>query len=370
MFTKKRLIKLGLLVALVGIPLVAYAATAPKNLKAIDTPADEECLTFETDYNAFEWVNCHATTFTTDVTLENSEFIDNGTNGTINLGRNNAGTVTLGSLDDDSTAALTIDPGGATTLTLGGTTDTVIVAATSGFTLENSESINAGTDATFDFTRNDAGVVTITCSDDDASAGCVYDAGGASPIVVGSADVTAITLTTDDTGTAEAVLPVNSVGPTEFGVHTEELIICGENAENSTVYFGPATGPFGGDGSDISRGSAGCDALDNATESTADAAVSTLAMKVHGFRCTSDATMGSGETQVFTLRTAEGNAITTDGASTTLTCTIGEGATECRTNDSTTTNIAAGATVAMKVVAVDNNADGDESWCKLTVSFP
>lgn len=46
--------------------------------------------------------------------------------------KDTAGTVTLTTADDDATAAMTIDPGGNATLTLGSASDTVTVAATSG----------------------------------------------------------------------------------------------------------------------------------------------------------------------------------------------------------------------------------------------
>lgn len=61
---------------------------------------------------------------------------------------------------------------------------------------ESGETLSNEADATFEFARNDAGIVTLIAADDDAVAGITLDAGGASPIVVGSADVTAITLTT------------------------------------------------------------------------------------------------------------------------------------------------------------------------------
>jgi hypothetical protein len=80
----------------------------------------------------------------------------------------------------------------------------------------NSDSINNLADATFDFTRNTAGAVTLTCSDDDATCAMVYDAGGAAAITVGSADVTAVTITTDSTGDAELVLPAESVSSAEI----------------------------------------------------------------------------------------------------------------------------------------------------------
>ena len=109
-----------------------------------------------------------------------------------------------GSLDVATGGDLDIESGGA--LKFAGTSITSTaaeinaldgVAGNTGLILGNSETINAGTDATFDFTRDDAGIVTMTCSDDDATAGCTYDAGGASPIVIGSSDVTVVTVTTD-----------------------------------------------------------------------------------------------------------------------------------------------------------------------------
>jgi hypothetical protein len=74
---------------------------------------------------------------------------------------------------------------------------------------EFSDSIVFSADATIDFTRDDTGIVTLTCSDDDAIAGCTYDAGGASPIAVGSADVTQVTVVTDGgTVTMDGVVSV------------------------------------------------------------------------------------------------------------------------------------------------------------------
>lgn len=101
------------------------------------------------------------------------------------LSRDDSGTVTLTSADDDATAALTIDPGGNATLTLGSASDTISVAATSGVTLSNSETISNGTNGAFDFTRNDSGTVTITSSDDDATADLTIDPGGNSVLTLG-----------------------------------------------------------------------------------------------------------------------------------------------------------------------------------------
>lgn len=191
----------------------------------------------------------------------------------------------------------------------------------------------------------------------------------AGPLTVGSSGTTAVTVTTDDTGDAEEVHRANSIGPGEvFGLY-KELILCGELAENGTTFLGPSTGQFGGNGADLSIGGTACDALDNVTEATADAPISPLATKINGMYCTTDGTLGASESIVYTLRTAAANAVTTDGAATTVTCTIGTGETACRSPSGTTTNIAAGATVAISATETSNNAD-DNGWCSVMVSFP
>ena len=53
-----------------------------------------------------------------DLIFANLERVSNDTNGTITLGRNDAGVVTLNAADDDSTAAFTIESGGDAILTL------------------------------------------------------------------------------------------------------------------------------------------------------------------------------------------------------------------------------------------------------------
>ena len=132
----------------------------------------------------------------TGVTLSNSERVDNNVNGTITLARNDAGTVTVTSADDDATAALSIVAGGTATLTLGDSADTVTVGATTGLTLANAESVNTGVDAAFDFTRSDAGAVTLTSSDDDGTAALTLDPGGNAALTLGSAsDTIAIPVT-------------------------------------------------------------------------------------------------------------------------------------------------------------------------------
>ncbi len=52
----------------------------------------------------------------------------------------------------------------------------------------NNDSVNNSADATFDFTRDDTGTVTITASDDDANAAMLIVAGGTGDMTLGDAD--------------------------------------------------------------------------------------------------------------------------------------------------------------------------------------
>lgn len=179
---------------------------------------------------------------------------------------------------------------------------------------------------------------------------------------VGSGAIDATELATDSVDSAE--IAENAVDEDELDAFTDSVILCGENDENGTIYFGPSTGAFGGNGADLSQGGAACDALDDATEATADAPIlAASAFKVTGFYCTTDATLGAAETIVFTLRSAAA------GTTPAITCTIGEAASQCSTTTGSTTDIAAGATIAMQAVEASDNADGDESWCRVGIAI-
>lgn len=380
------------------------------------------------------------------ITFSNGESINTSTDDSFDFTRDDSGTVTLTSSDDDATANMTIDPGGTATLTLGSSADTVTVAATSGLTFSGAESINNATAATFDFTRDDAGIVTLTCSDDDATAGCTYDAGGASPIVVGSgdvtsitlttdggsvivdgsldgvapagitgtpattgiwtftrdaagivtitaadddataaltidpggaaaltlgsADVTAVTVTTDGTGTAEVALPAGSIDGTEILDGTinaadeayagrAQIVICGDltTINNNTVYYGPnrAVTAAGTSGMTCDVSAAG-----NTTEATADApAFEAQAFHVRAMVCR---TVDTGETVSFTLRTAEG------ATTPSVTCSIADNELDCVADVQTTTQIASAATIA--VAAASTGDLGTAAFvCTLDVVF-
>lgn len=144
--------------------------------------------------------------------------------------------------------------------------------------------------------------------------------------------------------------------------YVTNITFCGDDGgANNTNYMGPATPMWTGDVGAYVLASGTCSALDNATEATADAPVSTLALAVKGMRCITDQTLGASESIVYTLRSAAADVTPS------VTCTIGTGATECRSN--VATNIAAGATMAVKQVLTSDNAVG-HGWCQITVSLP
>jgi len=208
------------------------------------------------------------------------------------------------------------------------------------------------------------GCATLVGADAAGAANTCLDTTGAGAITIGSADVTTVTIVADGTADADFVVPENSIGPDEVAVMSDWVIFCGQAAENDTIYYGPATAVFGGDGSaSYAISSAACDALDNATEATADAPIFTnVAFKITGLYCKQSGTLGAGESATFTVRSA--TADTTPAIS----CVISAGETDCRSLTGSTTDITAGATVAVKAVQVSNNTD-DDHWCKVYVAY-
>lgn len=177
------------------------------------------------------------------------------------------------------------------------------------------------------------------------------------------------------TGTAALVVPTNSVGlGREVSGYMEKVSFCGDLVDGSstpaTTFLGPGVAEVNGTPTDYVIAGSACNALDSTTESTADGVLSTLATKIVGFRCKQSAASGAGKTTTYTFRTAEADAVTTDGGATTLTCSIaGATATECRTIAGTTTDIAAGATVAVKALT-DANLSAQDARCVALVAFP
>lgn len=253
-----------------------------------------------------------------------------------------------------------LDATGADDLDIGSADVTEVTITTDGGALDVGTTSNVLT-----FTAAAGQTATFYGADDAGAANTALDTAGAGTITIGSADVTAVTITTDSTGDGtDLVLPENGVSGNEAMIPSDSFIACGQNDENGTIYLGPALAPFLGDGStSYALGTAGCDGLDNATEGTADAPLTNYgAFKIVGMWCATDGTMGAGESIVFTARSAEGNLTPS------ITCTIGTGAQYCRSVGATTTDVAAGATVAVKAVQTSDNAD-DNSWCRVYIQM-
>jgi len=144
----------------------------------------------------------------------------------------------------------------------------------------------------------------------------------------------------------------------------DTVILCGDGPSGAgTVYMGPATTTFGGEGDDASIGGSVCDGLESGTEGTSDAPILTdVAFGVAGVICTTDGTIGSAETVVFTMRTATADTVPTQ------TCTIAEGEADCSIVTPTTTDVAAGATIAVKAVQTGDNTT-DNYWCRATIVY-
>lgn len=93
----------------------------------------------------------------------------------------------------------TLDTGGASAIVIGSADVTdVTVNSNTGITFaDGGDSINNTADDIFDFTRDDAGTVTITASDNDATAALTIAAGGAAALTLGDSGDTSISMITD-----------------------------------------------------------------------------------------------------------------------------------------------------------------------------
>lgn len=98
------------------------------------------------------------------------------------------------------------DGASSTVCTGGGSTEVACIYNGSGWNVTDSagiwigasgESLVNATDGTFDFTRDEAGTVTITASDNDSTAAMTVLPGGAAAMVIGGATTTSVTINTD-----------------------------------------------------------------------------------------------------------------------------------------------------------------------------
>ena len=163
----------------------------------------------------------------------------------------------------------------------------------------------------------------------------------------------------------EATITENSIGPDDVAVMHDDVVCCGQADESGTVFLGPALTLFGGGSSAITYtiSAAGCDALEDATEATADAPLFTnVAFKVTGLYCKLSGTLGAGESITFTIRSAEADLTPS------VYCIVGEGETDCRSLTGSTTDVAAGATIAVETEMTSDNAD-DDVWCRVYLAL-
>lgn len=108
---------------------------------------------------------------------------------------------------------------------------------------DNSDSFTIGaTDATFTVIRNDAGVVTYNCADNNANADCVFAAGGTGISTLGSATSASAAITTDGTGTGELVVPNDSISLT---TETDGNYVASVATSSATGLTGGAAGSEG-----------------------------------------------------------------------------------------------------------------------------
>lgn len=289
-------------------------------------------------YKTNHWVEVSRSSIpgTGPITFADGESVSSGVDGTITMGRDTSGVVTVTAADDNAVAALTILPGGAAPFTLGG-------ATTQGLTIKDD-----GTGITLN--RATTGTVTVSATDDDANAILALRGGGAGSVVVGNASNTSVTITTDGTGNAELVVPNGSIGVAELtrpGHWTFQ--VCGDatTVNNNTVYYGPTMAIT----SSATVAMRTCDttAVGNVTEATADEPVLTgTAFGITDMVCTS-ANPGGAAGLTFTLRSAAA------GITPAVACTIVNGAAgSCVANVQSTVDVASAATIAVAVSSTDN----------------
>lgn len=183
----------------------------------------------------------------------------------------------------------------------------------------------------------------------------VYDSAGVkSAVKLGTAGATVtgtLTLTNAQlvTGSFDAVL-------------NAELILCGQQADNGTIYMGPGLGELDGTQTVLTIGGTACNALDNATEATADAPIgfANNAFKVYGMLCEVSSSGSNGVT--ITGRSAAADL------SPSMSCTVATTETSCVDVLATPATVAAGATIAIKVVNTED-LSAQDAWCRWFIGF-
>lgn len=140
-----------------------------------------------------------------------------------------------------------------------------------------------------------------------------------------------------------------------------DVLLCGEQANDGTIYMSPVTGYASGqfyvDAATLlyNQGGTGCNAQEDATEGNADEVMfATNAFKVLSLFCSVSSSGSNGV--VLNLRSETAN-LTPD-----LTITIATGDTTGVTSTDSTTDVAAGATFALRVINTEN-LSAQDAWC-------
>jgi hypothetical protein len=154
----------------------------------------------------------------------------------------------------------------------------------------------------------------------------------------------------------------NAVDADMLGAMTDKIVLCGQIVDAGSVqtWAGPSVATYLGGGGDTSIGGTICNALDSETSSAdADAPIDAgfPSFKVTGMQCIISAQPTNDV--VVILHSAAAVVVPS------VTCTITGGAdTGCATAASTTTDIAAGATISIEMNYTED-LDADDIWCQL-----
>jgi hypothetical protein len=103
------------------------------------------------------------------------------------------------------------------------------------FSANDDQICNNDADGNITFSRDEAGVVLLTCADDDATAQCTIQSGGVSPMQIGGADTTQMDIQTDselnliNTSDAEVAIRMR-----DYGSVTDQDMAHGELITNCT----------------------------------------------------------------------------------------------------------------------------------------
>ncbi len=146
----------------------------------------------------------------------------------------------------------------------------------------------------------------------------------------------------------------------------DSIILCGElGGVSDAFYAGPGAPNFFGAHTVLTRAGAGCDALGDTTEATADAPISLLfpEFRVHGFYCEISA-----DPTAAVVLTARSTAADLSGS---FTCTIPAAGTSqsCWTTNTTISTVAAAATIAIQSLSTQD-LSAEDVWCRLFFSIP